>query len=133
MTNTLFDKVPKNLTRLQYFSFYAMTELFCRLLIVCIYYLFHKTYLKNKNMHFSSHPLMTTFIGRVDRQSRSLGQATKARQVTKTVHFSNMDWSILFLGLTTIKLGFNQRLNKEQIGNSEPFPVINLPIYYNKQ
>ena len=39
-----------------------------------------------------------------------------------------MEWSILFLGLTKVKLGFNQRLNKEQIGNSEPFPATNLPI-----
>ena len=30
---------------------------------------------------------------------------------------------------TTVKLGFKELLNKEQIGNSEPFPVTNLPVY----
>ena len=30
---------------------------------------------------------------------------------------------------TTVKLGFKERLNKEQIGNSKPFPVTNLPVY----
>ena len=29
----------------------------------------------------------------------------------------------------TVKLGFNELLNKEQIGNSEPFPMTNLPVY----
>ena len=29
----------------------------------------------------------------------------------------------------TVKLGFKELLNKEQIGNSEPFPVNNLPVY----
>ena len=29
----------------------------------------------------------------------------------------------------TVKLGFKERLNKEQLGNSEPFPVTNLPVY----
>ena len=29
----------------------------------------------------------------------------------------------------TVKLGFNELLNKDQIGNSEPFPVTNLPVY----
>ena len=29
----------------------------------------------------------------------------------------------------TVKLGFKELLNKEQIGNSEPFPVTNLPVY----
>ena len=29
----------------------------------------------------------------------------------------------------TVKLGFKELLDKEQIGNSEPFPVTNLPIY----
>ena len=28
-----------------------------------------------------------------------------------------------------IKLGFKERLNKEQIGNIEPFPVTNLSVY----
>ena len=31
--------------------------------------------------------------------------------------------------LTTVKLGFKERLNKEQLGNIEPFPVTNLPVY----
>ena len=30
---------------------------------------------------------------------------------------------------STVKLGFKELLNKEQIGNSEPFPVTNLPVY----
>ena len=30
---------------------------------------------------------------------------------------------------STVKLGFKERLNKEQIGNSEPFPVTNLLVY----
>ena len=29
----------------------------------------------------------------------------------------------------TVKLGFKELLNKEQIGNSEPFPVTNLLVY----
>ena len=29
----------------------------------------------------------------------------------------------------TVKLGFKERLNKEQLGNSEPVPVINLPVF----
>ena len=29
----------------------------------------------------------------------------------------------------TVKLGFKERLNKEQLGNSEPFSVTNLPVY----
>ena len=29
----------------------------------------------------------------------------------------------------TVKLGFKELLNKEQTGNSEPFPVSNLPVY----
>ena len=33
-----------------------------------------------------------------------------------------------YLGYT-VKLGFKELLNKEQIGNSEPFPVTNLPVY----
>ena len=28
-----------------------------------------------------------------------------------------------------MELGFKERLNKEQIGNSEPFPVTNLLVY----
>ena len=31
--------------------------------------------------------------------------------------------------VSTVKLGFKERLNKEQLGNSEPFPVTNLPVY----
>ena len=30
---------------------------------------------------------------------------------------------------TTVKHGFKERLNKEQLGNIEPFPVTNLPVY----
>ena len=30
---------------------------------------------------------------------------------------------------STVKLGFKERLNKEQIGNSEPFTMTNLPVY----
>ena len=31
--------------------------------------------------------------------------------------------------VSTVKLGFKERLNKEQLGNSEPFPVTNFPVY----
>ena len=31
--------------------------------------------------------------------------------------------------IDTVKLGFKELLNKEQLGNSEPFPVNNLPVY----
>ena len=31
--------------------------------------------------------------------------------------------------LSTVKLGIKELFNKEQICNSEPFPVTNLPIY----
>ena len=30
---------------------------------------------------------------------------------------------------STVKLGFKEQLNKEQLGNSEPFPVTNFPVY----
>ena len=29
----------------------------------------------------------------------------------------------------TVKLGFKELLNKEQLGNSEPFPVTNMPVH----
>ena len=29
----------------------------------------------------------------------------------------------------TVKLGFKELLNKEQLGNSEPFSVTNMPVY----
>ena len=29
----------------------------------------------------------------------------------------------------TVKLGFKERLIKEQLGNSEPFPVTNMPVH----
>ena len=35
----------------------------------------------------------------------------------------------LLLINTTFKLGIKELFNKEQIGNSEPFPVTNLPVY----
>ena len=31
--------------------------------------------------------------------------------------------------LFTVKLGFKELLNKEQLGNSEPFPVTNMPVH----
>ena len=30
---------------------------------------------------------------------------------------------------TTVKLGFKELLNKEQLVNSEPFPVTNMPVH----
>ena len=30
---------------------------------------------------------------------------------------------------TTVKLGFKEQLDKEQLGNSEPFSVTNMPVY----
>ena len=36
---------------------------------------------------------------------------------------------MFFLPLCTVKLGFKERLDKEQLGNSEPFPVTNLPDF----
>ena len=29
----------------------------------------------------------------------------------------------------TVKLGFKERLNKEQLGNCEPLPVTNMPVH----
>ena len=29
----------------------------------------------------------------------------------------------------TVKVGFKELLNKEQLGNSEPFPVTNMPVH----
>ena len=29
----------------------------------------------------------------------------------------------------TVKLGFKERLNKEQLGNIEPFPMTNMPVH----
>ena len=29
----------------------------------------------------------------------------------------------------TVKLGFKELLNKEQLGNSEPFPMTNMPVH----
>ena len=44
--------------------------------------------------------------------------------------FKNMSFSKFAIYFTcTVKLGFKELLNKEQIGNSEPFPVTNLPVY----
>ena len=31
--------------------------------------------------------------------------------------------------ISTVKLGFKERLDKEQLGNREPFPVTNMPVY----
>ena len=31
--------------------------------------------------------------------------------------------------LFTVKLGFKELLNKEQLGNSEPFSLTNMPVY----
>ena len=36
---------------------------------------------------------------------------------------------LFFFIKNTVKLGFIELLNKEQIVNSEPFPVTNLPVY----
>ena len=40
---------------------------------------------------------------------------------------SNKSWGIF--GCTTIKLGFKERLKQEQVGNSEQFPVTNMPAH----
>ena len=50
----------------------------------------------------------------------------------KLVLFSSYKILIMspnFSWQSTVKLGFKERLNKEQIGNSEPFLVTNLPFY----
>ena len=31
--------------------------------------------------------------------------------------------------MNTVKLEFKERIEKEQLGNSEPFPVTNMPIH----
>jgi hypothetical protein len=36
---------------------------------------------------------------------------------------------LIFFHWIGLELGFKELLNKEQIGNSEPFPVTNLPVY----
>ena len=33
---------------------------------------------------------------------------------------------------TILQLGFKERLNEEQLGNSEPFSVTNMPVHFNK-
>ena len=33
------------------------------------------------------------------------------------------------LEVSTVKLGFKERQNKEQLGNSEPFPITNMPVH----
>ena len=38
-------------------------------------------------------------------------------------------YQIYYLIDSTIKLGFKERLNKEQLGNSDPFPITNMPVY----
>ena len=38
--------------------------------------------------------------------------------------------NITLASVGTVKLGFKELLNKEQIGDSEPFPVTNLPVYF---
>ena len=30
---------------------------------------------------------------------------------------------------STVKLGFKERLNEEQLGKSEPFPLTNMPVH----
>ena len=44
---------------------------------------------------------------------------------------SEFDQSYIYqvLYVNTVKLGFKEQLNKEQLGNSEPFPVTNLSGY----
>ena len=37
-----------------------------------------------------------------------------------------MNW---YIGHNTVKLGFKERLNEEQLGNSEPFSVTNMPVH----
>ena len=39
-----------------------------------------------------------------------------------SLHFFNINF------VNTVKLGIKELLNKEQLGNSEPFPVINMPV-----
>ena len=47
----------------------------------------------------------------------------------------NIQWGIIAVLETvheltgTLKLGLKERLNKEQLGNSEPFPVTNMPVH----
>ena len=33
------------------------------------------------------------------------------------------------LQVNTVKLGFKEQLNEEQLGNIEPFPVTNMPVH----
>ena len=33
---------------------------------------------------------------------------------------------------TTVKLGFKERLNKEQLDNNEPYSVTNMPVHLKK-
>ena len=45
-------------------------------------------------------------------------------------YFENKKLALLVASfVSTVKLGFKERLNKEQIGNREPFPVTNLLVY----
>ena len=38
-------------------------------------------------------------------------------------------WKLSIINKNTVKLGIKELFNKEQIGNSEPFSVTNLPVY----
>ena len=48
--------------------------------------------------------------------------STRKFQVCSAVHE-------IYRTINTVKLGIKELLDKEQIGNSEPFPVTNLPVY----
>ena len=51
-----------------------------------------------------------------------LSKGINNKTVVKDKEFQNFSF------LTTVKLGNQERFHKEQIGNKEPFPVINLPF-----
>ena len=45
---------------------------------------------------------------------------------------SKLECTFLFQSISnnTVKLWFKERLNKEQLCNSEPFPLINMPVHF---
>ena len=45
----------------------------------------------------------------------------------EAIDISNLNQ--IFFYYSTVKIGFKERINREQLGNSEPFPVINMPVH----
>ena len=55
--------------------------------------------------------------------------ATKIWQISHLIWFLELSTKILSRFGYTVKIGNKERLDKEQLGNSEPFSVTNMPVY----